>query len=201
MKSSDAAEAFVCVAKVASNLFKARKIAQDLSITSKNARALAARAGSSAAGFNEITQFIESLSKVTIDTAGAVNRQAVELTSSAASLFRVEIMLGKLAKVMQATETTEASLLSIKNREIGQSHEGLQYQINQQTQDLTSQIINARNELRATQVVSVVAKIEAAQANEAFQASLYSVADKVVDAGDAISSHMKDSEQLLETLR
>ncbi|MDQ7050068.1 MAG: hypothetical protein Q9M92_11250 [Enterobacterales bacterium] len=40
-------------------------------------------------------------------------------------------------------------------------------------------------QLRATQVVSVVSRVEASRASEDFQASLNSVADKVASAGDS----------------
>ncbi|WP_325892417.1 hypothetical protein [Grimontia sp. NTOU-MAR1] len=50
---------FVTAAVVAAELYKAREIANDISLTASNARALALRAGQGAAGFRAITDFID----------------------------------------------------------------------------------------------------------------------------------------------
>jgi len=59
----------------------------------------------------------------------------------------------------------------------------------------------AKMELRATQVVSVVSRVEASRAHEDFQHSLNSVADKVSSAGERINSHLESARQHIAHLR
>jgi CRISPR/Cas system-associated exonuclease Cas4 (RecB family) len=56
---------------------------------------------------------------------------------------------------------------------------------------LRNQLESTRLELRATQVVSVVSRVEASRADAEFKAALNSVADKVASAGDKINQHLR----------
>ena len=200
---NDAADTFISVAHVASELFKAQSIAEELSITSKNARALAVRAGSTAAGFNEITRFIEGLSKLTIEAARSVNTIAISQTKIASDLFRAQGFISRLDKVQYTpeSESKKGNELAPIYSKVNSTRESLERQIRASLRDLVDRLDETKMELRATQVVSVVSRVEASRAHEDFQNSLNSVADKVSSAGQRINSHLEKARRHLSHLR
>ncbi|MCW8878392.1 MAG: hypothetical protein OQK04_12560 [Kangiellaceae bacterium] len=200
-ESNDAADTFISVAHVASELFKAQSIAEELSITSKNARALAVRAGSTAAGFNEITRFIEGLSKLTIDAARSVNTIAISQTKIASDLFRSQSFVSKLDKVDYEPVKGHVNELAPIYDEVNQARSQLERKIRISLRELVDRLDETKMELRATQVVSVVSRVEASRAHEDFQNSLNSVADKVSSAGQRINSHLERARRHLAHLR
>ncbi|TQV75349.1 hypothetical protein FLL45_10480 [Aliikangiella marina] len=196
-----AAETFISVANVASELSRAQSIAVELSIISKNARALAVRAGSTAAGFNEITRFIEGLSTLTIDAAETVSGIATTQTKSANELFRTYSLLAMLDTVQSDSEAEQKQqILPIYSR-IQANAEKLKNQINSKLKELIDSLDETKLELRATQVVSVVSRVESVRASKDFQESLNSVADKVSNAGNRINQHLENARKSLIKLR
>jgi hypothetical protein len=67
--------------------------------------------------------------------------------------------------------------------------------------NLIEQLDETKMELRATQVVSVVSRVEASRASEEFQSSLNAVADKVSSAGVRINSHLQNARRHLSQLQ
>ncbi|TQV86942.1 hypothetical protein [Aliikangiella coralliicola] len=200
-QNNDAADTFISVAHVASELFKAQSIAEELSITSKNARALAVRAGSTAAGFNEITRFIEGLSKLTIEAASSVNTIAISQTKIASDLFRVQGFISRLDQVNYNLEDGQDNELAPIYATVNSTRKSLERQIRSSLRELVDRLDETKMELRATQVVSVVSRVEASRAHEDFQNSLNSVADKVSSAGQRINSHLEKARRHLAHLR
>ena len=192
-----AAETFISVANVASELSRAQSIAVELSIISKNARALAVRAGSTAAGFNEITRFIEGLSKLTIDAAEFVSGIATTQTKSANELFRIYSLLSMLDHVKERSEPEQRLEITPIYSKIQQNAESLRDKINAKLKELIDSLDETKMELRATQVVSVVSRVESVRANKDFQDSLNSVADKVSNAGNRINDHLDNARKSL----
>ena len=197
---NDAAKTFISVAHVASELFKAQSIAEELSITSKNARALAVRAGSTAAGFNEITRFIEGLSKLTIEAARTVNTIAVSQTKIAADLFRTQGFIARLDRVDYQPSLDQTDELKPIFNQVNIKRVNLDRKINESLRELIDRLDETKMELRATQVVSVVSRVEASRAHEDFQNSLNSVADKVASAGQRINDHLETARRHLSHL-
>ncbi|WMS87094.1 hypothetical protein [Pleionea litopenaei] len=195
---AESARQFISIAKIASELYHAKSIAIELSITSKNARALAARAGTSAAGFNEITGFIESLAILTIATANQVNKRAVALVHDSARLFRDNGLLSQLQKSYQQADD------SVKNkiRPLLEQTRG-KIALNEQTtfSDITllaKQIAQTQNDLRSAKIVTVVARIESTRADPSLQDSLQSVADNVERSSQAIAKHLRQAQTHLD---
>lgn len=200
-QASEAADTFISVAHVASELFKAQSIAEELSITSKNARALAVRAGSTAAGFNEITRFIEGLSKLTIEAARNVNIIAISQTKIAASLFRSQDFLSRLDNVVYQEQPERKNEIASIYDDVDLERKSLGRKIRASLRELADRLDETKMELRATQVVSVVSRVEASRAHEDFQNSLNSVADKVSSAGQRINSHLEKARRHLSHLQ
>ncbi|MDQ7050714.1 MAG: hypothetical protein Q9M92_14730 [Enterobacterales bacterium] len=200
-QDNNAANTFISVAHVASELFKAQSIAEELSITSKNARALAVRAGSTAAGFNEITRFIEGLSKLTIEAATSVNTIAISQTKIAANLFRTHGFIVRLNKVNYQAKENQPDIIDNIFQKVDSERKQLERKISSSLRELIDRLDETKMELRATQVVSVVSRVEASRASEEFQGSLNSVADKVSSAGSRINSHLETARKHLAHLQ
>ncbi|MBV1911814.1 MAG: hypothetical protein KUG78_21150 [Kangiellaceae bacterium] len=200
-KNNGAAETFIAVAHVASELFKAQSIAEELSITSKNARALAVRAGSTAAGFNEITRFIEGLSKLTIEAASTVNTIAISQTKIAANMFRTGGFIERLNRVKYEPKEDKVDTIKVTFERVEKEKKQLERKISVSLRDLMDRLNETTMELRATQVVSVVSRVEASRASEDFQDSLNSVADKVSSAGVRINAHLESARKHLSILQ
>ncbi len=200
-QDNHAANTFISVAHVASELFKAQSIAEELSITSKNARALAVRAGSTAAGFNEITRFIEGLSKLTIEAATSVNTIAISQTKIAANLFRTHGFIMRLNKVEYEAKENQADIINDIYNKVDSERKQLERKISSSLRELIDRLDETKMELRATQVVSVVSRVEASRASEDFQGSLNSVADKVSSAGSRINGHLETARKHLAHLQ
>jgi len=196
-QDNNAASTFISVAHVASELFKAQSIAEELSITSKNARALAVRAGSTAAGFNEITRFIEGLSKLTIEAATSVNTIAIAQTKIASNLFRTGGFITRLNKVEYDPKDEGINVIKQIFDRVDSNRRQLERQISSSLRELIERLDETKMELRATQVVSVVSRVEASRATEDFQGSLNSVADKVASAGKRINTHLETARRHL----
>jgi len=180
-KDHNAAETFISVAHVASELFKAQSIAEELSITSKNARALAVRAGSTA--------------------ATSVNTIAISQTKIAANLFRTGGFLERLNRVdYQPKQGSIDHIKEIFDR-VENEKKKLEREISVSLRGLMDRLDETKMELRATQVVSVVSRVEASRASEDFQDSLNSVADKVSSAGSRINSHLETARKHLSHLQ
>jgi hypothetical protein len=200
-KDHNAADTFISVAHVASELFKAKMIAEELSITSKNARALAVRAGSTAAGFNEITRFIEGLSKLTIEAASSVNTIAISQTKIAATLYRTGGFITRLNRVIYDEKKGNKNEIAIIFEHVKNEGNILERQLGTGLRDLREQLDETKMELRATQVISVVSRVEASRATEEFQNSLNAVADKVSTAGERINTHLENARRHLSHLK
>jgi len=200
-QENNAADTFISVAQVASELFKAQSIAEELSITSKNARALAVRAGSTAAGFNEITRFIEGLSKLTIEAARSVNIIAISQTKIAANLFRTGGFLQRLSRVDYHPDDVQKNEIKPIFVKVDTNRKLLERRISSSLRELIERLDETKMQLRATQVVSVVSRVEASRASEDFQDSLNSVADKVSSAGSRINAHLETARKHLTHLQ
>lgn len=200
-QENNAADTFISVAHVASELFKAQSIAEELSIISKNARALAVRAGSTAAGFNEITRFIEGLSKLTIEAARSVNTIAISQTKIAANLFRTGGFLQRLSRVDYQPNDSQINELKPIFEKVNTNRKQLERRISTSLRELVERLEETKMQLRATQVVSVVSRVEASRASEDFQDSLNSVADKVSSAGSRINAHLETARKHLAHLQ
>ncbi len=74
-------------------LDQATQIAQKLSLTASNARAVALRAGERAAGFRSLTGFIDRLAEITISSSKRINQLAAILSQTSAEKVRADVAI------------------------------------------------------------------------------------------------------------
>lgn len=192
---------FVAAAVIAAKLDKATKVAQQLSLTASNARAVALRAGEKAAGFRPLTDFIDRLANVTIKYSIQINALAAQLSKTAADKFRADAAIDKFNVVYQRAQG-EINLSTLdKSFQRTQNHQNVLLRAFQrQIKQLSEQLDHINAELRTAVILATLSRVEASQAGSIYQTSLNNVADNVESAADIIKKHILSSQQLVASL-
>jgi len=188
---------FVLAAQVAAHLHNATKIAKHLSLTAKNARAITARAGQTAAGFTAITGFIQELATTTISLSQKIDHIAVEIAMHATQMERTKHANQALQKVKEMAKDAE-HVLSItpyllKSQE---ATVDLTERFETMLAQLTALVEQTRLQIRSAEVISTMSKIEASKSGS-FEAQLKVIADNIFSAALKIRKELECAEHLL----
>ena len=89
---------FVSVATVAAGLGQVRRIARELSLAAINAQVIALRAGSQAAGFRPITDFIDETAQATAKLVNGIESGTLTVSRSAVAERRAAEALRRLQR-------------------------------------------------------------------------------------------------------
>lgn len=192
---------FVSAAVIASKLNKATQVAQQLSLTASNARAVALRAGEGAAGFRPLTDFIDRLADVTVSSSKKINSLAANLSKTATEKFRADTAIARfkvvynkvghyenihsLNKTFERTKNSQHQLITVYKKQIKQ---------------LKDELDELGGELRTAVILATLSRVEASQAGIDYQESLQNVANNVESAANIIKSHINSSKQLVSLL-
>lgn len=192
---------FVIAAEVAAELNKGMVIAKRLLLIASNARALALRAGESAAGFRPITDSIDDLVRKTLDTSKVINQKAQLLSRIATSETRSSSALTKFNNVI--CRDTDARYIESLEPAITQTREQnaqLIAQFKKEARGLNDMLDELYSELKTAQIISTMLSVEASQAEELHQEQLNSIATSVADSAKEIQSHVLQSLNLFSEL-
>lgn len=192
---------FVAAAVIAAKLDQATKVAQQLSLTASNARAVALRAGEGAAGFRPLTDFIDRLAEVTVKSSQQINSLAANLSKTAAEKFRADAAINKFDIVYNKAK--EYANISSLNSSYGRtkSHQmALADAFTKQIRRLIDELDELSGELRTAVILATLSRVEASQAGTAYQEALHNVADNVQSAAQLIKQHIVSSQQLVSSL-
>jgi len=190
---------FVTAARIAAHLYFATKIAKNLSLTAKNARAITARAGQQAAGFTALTTFIQELSSNTIRLAQQVNIVAVNISMAATQLERVQyakkqfIRAQYLGPKAQFISSIDFCLKQTKQTELILSDKFSVLRF-----ELDGLIEETRKQIRFAAVISTMSKVEASKSG-AFEAQLDVIAANILLSGNEIRQELECAEVLLSS--
>ncbi|CAH9061051.1 hypothetical protein PSECIP111951_02406 [Pseudoalteromonas holothuriae] len=192
-----AIENFVRVANIVSNLDKILQEAKNLSLTAKNARVVALRAGDSAYGFKPITNFIDEFSELTIKTT-----KNISLLSS--NLFAIALAVVRYSEFQQRLNTA----FEITNhRDIAQlQHQGnidllrTMKQLESAITHLESYFEDILKQMRSAEYIAVTSRVEASNAGE-FSESLQSVSNFITSAAKKIKQAINDNLKEMNLIR
>jgi len=193
---------FVIAAVIAAKLDKATKIARRLSLTASNARAIALRAGEGAAGFRPLTDYIDRLANVTVSSSLAINSLAANLSKTAANKFRADGAIYRFKDVYKKAQ--QYPNISSLNKSYARTQEiqiSLLDSYKRQLRQLTMELDTLEDELRTAVILATLSRVEASQAGALYEEALNNVADNVESAASLIKSHIRDSKQLVSSLR
>jgi hypothetical protein len=173
---------FLAVASVQAELLAVTQISKRISLSAKNAKAIAARAGSQALGFHPITDFIDDVASNITALVDEINVDALHLSSFAiANRDRSKTL--KLLKKTQAElgERAETSGLTACINKMEKSKLGIMHKYSRKSSDFLESLTEIRTQLQAAEMICTTSRTEATRAGD-FQPNLEVVADEVSQA-------------------
>ncbi|WP_394128601.1 chemotaxis protein [Vibrio hepatarius] len=188
---------FVVAAEVAAELNRGVIVAKQLKLVASNARALALRAGGSAAGFHPITDSIDELVNLTLEVSNSINTKAQHLSHIATSSVRSYSVLKHFEAVYQRSQDAQFihSLDAAHNR-CQQETMRLDQSFSQGSDELNHMLNSLYDELRVALIISTLLSVEASQVEEQFKGQLNTIAENVQQAAESIREHVLQSLQL-----
>ncbi|MFH6951931.1 chemotaxis protein [Pseudoalteromonas sp. XMcav1-K] len=170
--------------------------AKSLSLTSKNARVVAIRAGEAALGFKSITNFINEFSARTIQTTEHINLHASQLFRLALHHLRASQFEQHLAISLSLLDHPQSRALH--HKAAGQVKDAMTA-LKHELQNLQWQFEEIEQQMRAAEYIAVTSRVEASQAGE-FCASLESVSDYISSAAMRIKGAIETNLSTLDEL-
>jgi hypothetical protein len=197
---NDAAQAvrnFVRVANIIANLDTILLEAKNLSLTAKNARVVALRAGDSAFGFKPITNFIDEFSELTIKTTKEISLLSSELFAMALAVVRHSEYQTHIDRSALLCDSKTINELRIKgNRSLVATISELESAIF----NLEGYFEDIQKQMRSAEYIAVTSRVEASNAGE-FSGSLQSVSDFIAGAAMKIKTAINDNLRQINELR
>ncbi len=193
---------FVAAATIAAKLDYATKVAQRLSLTASNARALTLRAGQSAAGFRPLTDAIHRLSDITVSSSKKINAIAAVLSGLAVEKYRADSALNYFDAIY--AQTKKSRYIGSLDDAYGRTQikqQGLMVKYQKKIKQLTQELEAVEGELRSAVVLKVLCQIEASQAGLAYQDALNNVAENVESIAETIKEQIVFSRQQVAILQ
>jgi len=192
---------FVIAAEISAELNRGVLIAKQLQLVASNARALALRAGESAAGFHPITDSIDELVRLTLNASSSINLKAQKLSQIATAEARSRTVLGHFETVYTRSQNaTYLHSLDATRSQCYREAEELNHTFNQGSKELNTQLNTLHSELRVALIISTLLSVEASQVEERFKGQLNAIADSVQESAEAIRNHVLQSLKLFSLL-
>lgn len=193
---------FVIAAAIAAKLDQATKISQRLTLTACNARAVALRAGEGAAGFRPLTDFIDRLASVTVNSSSAINKLASDVSKTAADKYRADNAITRFEEIYRKAENSpHLHSLTKSYSRTKKVQTSLLDHYKRQLRELTMELDTLEDELRTALILATLSRVEASQAGDLYQEALNNVADNVESAASLIKLKIRESQQLVFSLR
>jgi len=188
---------FVQAARISACLFFVTKVVRDISITSKNARAITARAGKNATGFVAITDFIEELFNETISRSTAINNIAIKISQLSIELEKSNSIKRDMQWIC-IRAANAAHILSIeplinKNNSKIQS---IYKEFKRLLRKLESELEISRKQIRSADVLVSNVRIESTKAGS-FEEAFNIIAENLQEAANHIRTELNAADALL----
>ena len=199
-KMDSSARQFLAVASVQAELFAVKKISKRISLSAKNAKAIAARAGSQAMGFHPITDFIDDVAINITQLVEKINAEALKLSSFAISNRNRSRTIEQM-HVASNEMLKYADHNGMKKRLLELENKKKQFLIDysRKNGDLLELLAEIRNQLQAAEMICTTSRTEATRAGD-FQSNLEVVADEVSIAVNNIKDTLQSSKYHLSQL-
>ncbi|MBF0266521.1 MAG: hypothetical protein HQL46_14750 [Gammaproteobacteria bacterium] len=196
----EGAKQFLAVASVQAELFAVTHISKRISLSAKNAKAIAARAGSQALGFHPITDFIDDVATNITLLVEEINVDALRLSSFAiANRNRMKT----IGRVKDAQETlglrADDCGLTNKIKELESTKEKFLIEYGRKSSDVLEALTEIRTQLQAAEMICTTSRTEATRAGD-FQSNLEVVAEEVSQAVMQIKDVLQTSKLHLSQL-
>jgi len=191
--------AFVSATSIAAELADVVQVAKEMSISVKNAKAIANRAGAKARGFYPITDFIDEMSLDTMRLVKAINKESLELSRTAIADLRCNESYHKFqlarAKAMDAKHLTSLDQPMAHLQDVLRDKRA---QIRKKARQLNNLLDEISKHMSVANVIISNSRIEAVNAEE-FRQNLETIADNLEVACNKIRQHVKNSYRQLSS--
>ena len=190
--------AFVSSTSVAAELSTVAKVAKEMSISVKNAKAIANRAGQKAKGFSPITDFINEMSIETMKLVEIINKDSIELSHTAIMELKTREALNKFKNIREtASDAKYISSLSepYERQKCIQNEERVKLLRNSKKIKILMSEITQK--MSVASVIVSNSRIEAVNAEE-YRSNLESIANDIESACATIRERVHSSEQRLD---
>lgn len=187
-------------ATIASELHKAIKVAEEISLASNNAGVLAVRAGTEAAGFGALAEFLDQTARKTIQASNNINQQAIEMSRLTSDIANAESSLSDAEKeTALGDENAETATLNAnsKENELKTKVSVEKADIDGKTKKLLRDLEDLKQELDVARVLASMSLVEAAQAGKEFSGQLTDNAKNIAKAIEKIDAHVCRSLSLI----
>lgn len=207
---------FVIAASVAAELHHAMNVARGVSLTAKNARAIAARAGQESVGFKAITNFIDELAHSMISQANSINQIAIGISRTAVMQLRARDAQQRFVRVAQRSATqhdrselssVDASSLPHYIESIAPSRQRIDLQVKDLSEklekvlcQLATELAETQRQIRAADIIATTSKVEASRAG-AFREPLNAIAENIQLSADEIKKHLLAAQQMMREFK
>ena len=181
---------FVSVASVAASLGQVRRIARELSLAAINAKVIALRAGSQAAGFRPITDFIDETARATAKLGNAIESGTLAASRSAVSERRAAEALRRLRRANVGGNGAK-SLENVIER-CDAARIALSDSVTRSIRTLDNLLDEIDAHMRSISVITVQSRVEARQAGT-YRVDLEAVAASMSGAAEQVTAIVQQS--------
>lgn len=193
MAEQNSIQVFIVAANISAILSVAQQEAKKLSLTAKNARAIAIRAGEKAMGFKVITDFIDEFANLTIQCANEINELSLHFAKVAMMSSNYKEFLHRLDSVKsrsQIMQTKQVFLDLYSDTET--TARDCDAECQRLVRNLESLLETIQTQMRASGFIAATSKVEAARAEE-YKDNLDSVAENIAVASGTIMNCVNKS--------
>lgn len=186
-------------ASIAAELDKAIIVAKEISLASSNAGVLAVRAGSNAAGFGALAEFLDQLARKTIQASHDINEQAMKVSRLTTNAVRTQAALEKYDDVqLKAKSAEHLESLTSSHAKIRTQVQSEADSVQQLTSKLGRQLEDLKQDLDVGRVLASMSLVEASQAGKDFSAQLTDNARNIGSAIGRIEVHVSCALDLMK---
>jgi methyl-accepting chemotaxis protein len=185
-------QVFIVAANISAILSVAQQEAKKLSLTAKNARAIAIRAGEKAMGFKVITDFIDEFANLTIECANEINELSVRFACVAMNSSNYKEFLLQLDHVKATSEQANGAVFGHLYSRTEGLVRGFDSECQTLVRNLESLLETIQTQMRASGFIAATSKVEASRAEE-YKDNLDSVAENIAVASETIMNCVNKS--------
>lgn len=182
---------FVSVATVAAGLGQVRRIARELSLAAINAKVIALRAGSQAAGFRPITDFIDETARATAKLGNAIESGTLAASRAAVSERRAAEALRRLRRATAGAGSGAKCLEAVIER-CDEQRAALSDSVTRSIRTLDGLLDDIDAHMRSISVITVQSRVEARAAGN-YRVDLEAVAASMSSAADQVTTIVQQS--------
>jgi hypothetical protein len=182
---------FVSVATAAGRLGQVCQIARELSLAAINANVIALRAGSQAAGFRPITDFIDETAKATAKLGNAIEKGMLNASRSAVAERRASEAVRLLRRAAASAQSGSEPLSDVIGR-CEKARIMLSQSVTRSMRALDALLEEIDAHMRSIAVITVQSRVEARRAG-AYRDDLEAVASSMSRAAEQVTAVVQQS--------